>query len=586
MARPHWALMALSEGKFLFLDCQTTGLSPKAAEILEIGWSLSFHEADVRSALTRPSNLDAVPKKVWQITGLSPEALESVEKPEEVWKRIVDEAKSEGVSAAVIHYAAFEISFLKALHQRAFPDTPFPWPVICTYRVAQKICPDLPAKTLRAISGFLGKVLPPAQRAKEHVEATQKVWKYLVGKFESDTPVQDCESFFEWWKNPLKSDEVALPKGTKKPKKKPVYSVTPEVRKALPRGPGIYQMFSADGRILYIGKATCLRSRVASYFQHRRGDRQKLPELMTQVREVRVIETETALEAALLETDRIKEIEPFYNTALKKSERRVLFFRWDLETYAERATEDTPLGPFLFDQVFDSVGVLMRILEEKTTPLDHVILNYSPDDLRPVLEETLQALGVEDLSTLSALQLLRIGKMLKPTPEPEQTTSEEGDEEDRELTPEEEAAQMKASILRKLRRPSRYLHRTRWMSWMLECRVSWKLGLKDGSEWRSLVISRGKIIQSGKITDPAALSPFSRSRASIKARREVFSVADYDRVRVLMTELEIIAKKYPVLVELSPTRRISNFPHDTSWVSRVLSRAEASDAAAIEKGEI
>ncbi len=41
--------------------------------------------------------------------------------------------------------------------------------------------------------------------------------------------------------------------------------------KALPTEPGVYLFRDADGRVLYIGKAKSLRSRVRSYFQ-RGGD--------------------------------------------------------------------------------------------------------------------------------------------------------------------------------------------------------------------------------------------------------------------------------------------------------------------------
>ena len=49
---------------------------------------------------------------------------------------------------------------------------------------------------------------------------------------------------------------------------------------ALPDAPGVYRFLAADRRVLYVGKATSLRSRVNSYFRKRRGEDKAL-ELVT-----------------------------------------------------------------------------------------------------------------------------------------------------------------------------------------------------------------------------------------------------------------------------------------------------------------
>ncbi|MFH1370774.1 MAG: excinuclease ABC subunit UvrC [Planctomycetota bacterium] len=87
-----------------------------------------------------------------------------------------------------------------------------------------------------------------------------------------------------------------------------------------PTGPGLYFMKGAKEKVLYIGKAKNLRSRVASYFQQRsdvaetRGP--KIAEMLNKVETVDFIETETEVDAMLKEARLIKDIRPPYNTDL------------------------------------------------------------------------------------------------------------------------------------------------------------------------------------------------------------------------------------------------------------------------------
>ncbi|MFX6149426.1 nucleotide excision repair endonuclease, partial [Acinetobacter baumannii] len=73
----------------------------------------------------------------------------------------------------------------------------------------------------------------------------------------------------------------------------------------LPDRPGIYRMLAQDGRVLYVGKATSLRSRVNSYF-HGKTQGKRKREMIAQVWDIQVTECGSALEAALLENEEIK----------------------------------------------------------------------------------------------------------------------------------------------------------------------------------------------------------------------------------------------------------------------------------------
>ncbi len=88
----------------------------------------------------------------------------------------------------------------------------------------------------------------------------------------------------------------------------------------LPTGPGLYFMKDSSGRVLYIGKAKSLRSRVASYFQQgadlvgSRGP--KIAEMIGKVETVDFLEASNEVEALLTEARLIKDIRPPYNTDL------------------------------------------------------------------------------------------------------------------------------------------------------------------------------------------------------------------------------------------------------------------------------
>ncbi|TCO75733.1 excinuclease ABC subunit UvrC [Chromatocurvus halotolerans] len=79
---------------------------------------------------------------------------------------------------------------------------------------------------------------------------------------------------------------------------------------------GVYQMYDADGRLLYVGKARNLRSRVGSYFRNR-GLNSKTVALVNRIADIQVTVTSTEVDALLLEHNLIKSHRPPYNILLR-----------------------------------------------------------------------------------------------------------------------------------------------------------------------------------------------------------------------------------------------------------------------------
>ncbi|MBD3238476.1 MAG: hypothetical protein GF332_02460 [Candidatus Moranbacteria bacterium] len=83
----------------------------------------------------------------------------------------------------------------------------------------------------------------------------------------------------------------------------------------LPKSPGVYFFKNKKGRILYIGKATLLRTRIAAYLKDDVDIKTKL--LIENATKIDFQQTDTALEALFLEAELIKKHQPFYNIRQK-----------------------------------------------------------------------------------------------------------------------------------------------------------------------------------------------------------------------------------------------------------------------------
>jgi excinuclease ABC subunit C len=86
---------------------------------------------------------------------------------------------------------------------------------------------------------------------------------------------------------------------------------------ALPDSPGVYLWKNAEGKVIYVGKAKRLRSRVRDYFSSDHRDSPKHRLLLRQVADLDTIVAPSEPQALLLENNLIKEYRPKFNIALR-----------------------------------------------------------------------------------------------------------------------------------------------------------------------------------------------------------------------------------------------------------------------------
>ncbi len=85
---------------------------------------------------------------------------------------------------------------------------------------------------------------------------------------------------------------------------------------SIPDSPGSYQFKDVDGRVIYVGKARSLRSRLSNYFQNPANMHPRTAQMVATAESVEWIQVRNDVEALMLEYNLIKEHKPRFNVRL------------------------------------------------------------------------------------------------------------------------------------------------------------------------------------------------------------------------------------------------------------------------------
>jgi excinuclease ABC subunit C len=171
--------------------------------------------------------------------------------------------------------------------------------------------------------------------------------------------------------------------------------------RSLPRVPGVYLMKDAAGRVVYVGKARSLRSRVGSYFAPATDLGPRKQQMLEVVADFEVIECDGEWEALLVESRLIKDTRPPYNERLvddKTYPYLAITTRDDFPgVFITRTPAEAPFkgarifGPFTsVHSLREAVQLLQRVFKYRTCTLDIRDGDRRNDQFRPCL---LHAIG-------------------------------------------------------------------------------------------------------------------------------------------------------------------------------------------------
>jgi DNA polymerase-3 subunit epsilon len=286
----------LHEVTFCVLDLETTGGSPVDCAITEIG-AIKLRGGEPLGRFETLVNPGVpIPPLITVLTGITEAMVMPAPEIGDVLPHFL-----EFLSGSVIvgHNVRFDISFLDAALV-AHGYAPLANTRVDTLGIARRlVLRDVPNLRLSTLARHLRVATEPNHRAMPDALATAEVFHALLERAAAFGVLG-------------LDDLLALPSMHAHPS-----AAKLSLTNHLPRSPGVYMFHDRGGRLLYVGKATNLRSRVRSYFAQ--DDRRKIPQLLRETASITHFECRDPLEAAVRELRLIQQHEPRFNRQGKRS---------------------------------------------------------------------------------------------------------------------------------------------------------------------------------------------------------------------------------------------------------------------------
>ncbi len=334
----QWGLMAwrsthrpLNEIEFVVLDTETTGLRPGPHRVIEVA-GIRMRAGEVVGSFQSLVNPGVrLPAFIVQFTGITQEMVSRAPKTHEVlpdFLRFIEGAILVG------HNAGFDIGFLS--YEARLLGYDFPIDGLDTIPLARRLLPGLRRFKLDKVASHLKIPVANRHRALGDARVTAALFMKLLelaqqqgietlghlrrrlqlpvawsGDITQATTTRQIELLRADGK--VAAQLVALrPTGN--------LFLNPAWKRDFPAQPGVYLMKDEYGQVIYVGKAKCLKDRLSSYYSQPLGYTRKMDGLLQSVKEIETRVLGSELEALLVESQLIKELQPTYNVQLRNYE--------------------------------------------------------------------------------------------------------------------------------------------------------------------------------------------------------------------------------------------------------------------------
>lgn len=279
---------------YAIVDIETTGTYAAANGITEISIQVFDGYRVVEKYETLINPLQHIPHFIESFTGISNTMVKDAPTFEQIAEKVYAILHDK---IFIAHNVNFDYSFIKVNLENA--GYSFHVKKLCTVRLSRKIFPGYPSYSLGKLCDSLGINIKGRHRAGGDALATVTLFKMLLENDENKFIVSSLKT---------NSKEQILPPNIPK-----------ENYDNLPLVPGVYYFHNAKGKIIYVGKAKNIRSRVNSHFSNNSASRQK-QNFINHIYSISFKECATELMASILESIEIKRLWPAFNASQKRWE--------------------------------------------------------------------------------------------------------------------------------------------------------------------------------------------------------------------------------------------------------------------------
>lgn len=291
----------IEQASFVVCDVETTGLSPQREAIIEIALVKieNLKITDKYATLLNPNRF--IPRYITEMTGIKNEDVQNSPTFRDISYKLQEFI---GDAVFVAHNAKFDYNFLLHSFLRE-EEMPVRLQTLCTQRLSKRIFAGIGKTSLSALTRFFGFRNTAKHRALGDAKVTAHILLKLIEEGKNKFKFETLDDLLKLQFQPINKTKFF---STRK-------SLADAVAK-LPARPGVYLFRDKKGKVIYIGKAKNLKSRVLSYFRDSNSDR-KVKKIVRGAHHLDFTETSSELSAFLLESELIKKIKPTHNTALK-----------------------------------------------------------------------------------------------------------------------------------------------------------------------------------------------------------------------------------------------------------------------------